>query len=307
MRLAAAVAAGLLGAMPVIAQETQNDPAERQVQMLRGFLQLTDDQVSKVREIVKKQTDDLRGLLTDEQKRRYDEMGRRFSGGNRGGGGPPGSGGSRGGWYPSTDELKAQLSLTDDQASKLNEIRDAVRQDLRNFWRDRQGGGNPADEFQAFQQKLRDDTTKKMRDALNDDQKAKFDEVVKNYQSQQQDQSGQSGRGGRGGPSLDERTSRVMDNLKIEDAAEANAIKAVVRRVLELMEKLESAQRDARGKVDEASRNRELSEEAVGDKIEELRKGVRDIEKELATARKDLADIVTNRQELELIRRGVLR
>lgn len=313
MKIVTALAAGLILAAPAFAQDNPNDPAERQLQMLRLALQLNEEQVGKAREILKKQNDEIRGLLTDDQKRRYDDMFRllgRFGGGGGGndpGGGFRGFGGSRGGsWYPSTDDLKAQLSLTDEQASKINELRDAVRQEMRNFWQGRTPGANTGEEWQAYLQKLREDTTKKIREVIPEEQKAKFDEVLKNYQDGQQGNAPDGGRR-RGGSSIDDRVARAMENLKIEDAREAEAIKGLVKRVIELMEKLDSQQRDARNKIEETLRNRELSEEAVGDKIDEIRKGLRQAETELSTARKELAEVVTNRQELELIRRGILR
>jgi len=293
------VAAGLLALLA----QGQEDPVDRQVQRLKESLQLSDDQAAKVKDIVKKQNEDLRTVLTDDQKRRYEEMlsGRGGRGSGGGGGNTQGFQGFRGG-LPPTEELKTTLGLTDDQVTKINAVRDAAREEIRNLFRNRQPGGNPAEEFQ----KLRESTNAKIREQLTDDQKPKFDEVVKTSQDQGQNQGGQ-GRGGRGGSSIDDRVGRVMETLRVEKADEADAIKTVVKKVLEAMDKLEAYQRDSRNKIDELSRNREVSDEAVGDKIEELRKGGKDLEKELAGARQQLAEIVTNRQELELLRRGILR
>lgn len=287
----------------------QEDPVERDLGRLRRDLNLTEEQVPKAREILKKQHEDLRTILTDEQKKAYEQGG--GGRGNRGGNNPqqPGGGNTfRGGWYPSTDDMKKELSLTDEQVTKMNAVRDGVREELRRMFQNRRGPGGGAD-IQAAMEKLRDETTAKMREVCTDDQKAKFDELIKTYRAtQEQPGAGNRGAGGgRGGPSVDERVARVMETLKVENATEADAIKGVVKRVIELMDRLDAHQREARTKIDEASRNRELSDEAIGDRIDEVRKGQLDIEKELKTARKDLADIVTNRQELELLRRGILR
>jgi hypothetical protein len=299
-----AVGAAVLAALPLGAQQQrQEDPVERQVQRLREQLRLSDEQLPKVREIVKKEFEELRAILTDEQKPRLEDGGR-----GRGGpqGGPPGQAG-RGGWYPSTDELKTQLALSDEQVAKLNEIRDGVRQEMRNYFQNR-GGRPPGQDFQAAMDKMRADTTAKMREVMKDDaQKAKFDEILKSYQAQQPTPGADSGRGGRGGGGVEDRVNRAMEVLKIADAKEAEAVRTVVKKVAEAMEKLDQAQRDARTKFEEASRNTELSDEAVGDKLTEVRKGLKDLEKELSQARQELADIVTNRQELELLRRGILR
>src|SRR5262245_25501110 len=161
MRTWLAVGAAVLAALPVGAQQQQpqqQDPVERQVQRLKDQLRLTDEQLPKVKEIVKKEIDELRAILTDEQKPRLEE-------GSRGRGGPPGGrnnnnqgGGTRGGWYPSTDELKTQLTLSDEQVTKINEIRDGVRQEMRNYFQNR-GGRPPGQDFQATMEKMRADST----------------------------------------------------------------------------------------------------------------------------------------------------
>jgi hypothetical protein len=290
---------------------SQEDPAERLAQRLRETLQLSEEQAAKVREILKKQNEELRAALTEEQRQRYDQMSRFLAGfSNRGGGGPPPwAGGFRGGWLPPTEELKTQLELNDDQVSRINAIRDGVREEIRNFWRNRQGGGNPAEEFSAWMQKTRDETLAKVREILTDAQRGKFDEIMKNFQTQARVETGDRGRDrerGRGG-SAEERVNRAMEALRIEDAQEAAAIRGLVKKVVDLMERLEDAQRDARRKVEETLRATDLSDEALGDRLEELRKGIRELESQLAAARKELSEVVTNRQELELVRRGILR
>ncbi len=98
-----------------------------------------------------------------------------------------------------------------------------------------------------------------------------------------------------------------MDALKLDDAKESEAVKGLVKKVVEAMDKLDAYQRETRTKVDEVAKDKDLSDQAVGEKIEGILKGSRDLEKELAGARKALTEVVTNRQELELIRRGILR
>ncbi len=312
-----AVAAVLGLAAPLAAQESQ-DQAERRAQRLKESLQLSEDQTSKVKDIYKKRDDEIRGVLTEDQKTRYDEMNQSF--GNRGrggpggappGGGPPGGGFSgrgggppgRGSSFPSTDDLKAQLSLSDEQVNKINEIRDGIREEMRNFWRNRpEGGGDPRQQFEEFMQKARDNTTSKIREVLTDEQKTKFDEYLKNYQSQQE-----TDRENRARSRADENLNHIMQELAIQNAQEAEAVKVLVKKVLDLASKLDTFAREARGKMDTASRNKELSEEAVGDTLKELRTAQRELEKELAAARKELLEVVTSRQELELLRHGVLK
>lgn len=314
MKTWVAVGAVLLSASAAVAQQQNEDPVERTVQRLKDQLTLTEEQVAKIREIVKKEREDVKAVLTDAQKTTYDQGGR---GNNRGPGGnnAPGGGnnfaGFRGGaWLPATNDLKTSLSLTDDQVTKINEIRDAVRQEMRGFFqnRDRNNGGqNLGEQFTAFQEKSKEETTKKIREILTDEQKPKFEEALKTFAANQPAPGEGRGGGGNRGGNVDERVSRTMENLKIEDAKEAEAVKGLVRKVVEAMEKVEAGQRETRSKIDEISRNKELSDAAVGEQIEAILKGHHDLEKDLAGARKALTEVVTNRQELELLRRGILR
>jgi Spy/CpxP family protein refolding chaperone len=310
MKMWVAVGAVLLSASSAFAQQ-QDDPVERSVTRLKDQLGLSDEQVAKVREIVKKEREDVKAVLTDAQKTTYDQAGGR---GNRPGGNNPGNGNTaafRGGWLPPTADLKTQLSLTDDQVTKINEIRDAVRQEMRTFFQNRGrnngGGQNLAEQFNAFQEKSKEETTKKIKDLLTDEQKPKFDEAVKAFAANQPAPGqGFGGFGNRGG-TVDERVTRVMDALKIENGKEADAVKGLVKKVMEAMDKVDAFQRETRSKIDEISKDKDLSDAAVGDRINEILKGHKDLEKDLAGVRKELTEVVTNRQELELIRRGILR
>lgn len=319
MKTWVATAAVLLSASTAFAQQT-DDPVERTVQRMKDQLGLTEEQVGKVRDIVKKERDDVKAVLTDAQKTTYDQAG--GGRGNRPGGNNNGNGngnggtnafaGFRGGWLPPTNDLKTSLSLTDEQVTSINEIRDAVRQEMRTFFQNRGrnngGGQNFAEQFSAFQEKSKEDTSKKIREILTDEQKPKFDEALKAFAAQQPDPA-QRGTGGFGNSrgTVDERAARVMENLKIADAKEADAVKTLVTKVIEAMDKLDAYQRETRTKIDDIAKNKELSDAAVGDKIGEILKGHVDLEKDIAAARKALTEVVSNRQELELLRRGILR
>jgi Spy/CpxP family protein refolding chaperone len=301
-----------VGAVLLAAQGQQQDPVESRVDRYKQQLNLTEEQIPKIREIVKKQIDDMKAVLTDEQKQRLEGGGQGGRGGNNGQGNAFGN--FRGGWLPPTDQLKTSVGLTDDQVTKVNEIRDANRQELRNFFQGRgrrgqgnQGGQNLAQDFQAFQEKSKEETKGKIVALLTDEQKPKFEDALKAFAANQpQPGQGFGGQGTRGG-TLDERVGRVIENLKITDTKESDAIKSLVKKVMEVMDKLDSYNRETRTKIDETARNSNLSDDAVGEKISEIMKGHVELEKELTAARKALTEVVTNRQELELLRRGVLR
>jgi len=310
MKTWVAVGAVLFAAGTAMAQQ-QDDPAERAVQRLKDQLTLTDEQIPKVREIIKKEREDVKAVLTDAQKTTYDQGGGR---GNRPGANNQGNntagafGNFRGAnWLPPTNDLKASVGLTDDQVTKVNEIRDGVRQEMRTFFQGRGRGNNQnlAQDWAAFQEKSKDETTKKIRDILTDEQKPKFEEALKAFAANAPPTPAFGG-GTRGG-TLDDRLTRVMDALKIEDAKEADAIKGLIRKVMEQMDKLDAYQRESRTKIDDTAKNKDLSDTAVGDKIAEILKGSHEIEKDLAGARKALTEVVSNRQELELLRRGILK
>ena len=311
MKTWVAVGAVLLSASAAFAQQQSEDPVERTVQRLKEQLTLTDEQVTKVREIVKKEREDVKAVLTDAQKTSYDQgggRGNRAPGGNNNApGGANNFAGFRGGaWLPATNDLKTQLSLTDDQVTKINEIRDAVRQEMRTFFQNRGrnnngGGQNLGEQYTAFLEKSKEETSKKIREILTDEQKPKFEEALKAFAASQPAPG--AGRGG----NVDDRVTRAMETLKIEDAKEAEAVKGLVRKVVEAMEKVDANQRETRTKIDEISKDQNLSDTAVGEKIEAILKEHRDLEKDLAGARKALTEVVTNRQELELLRRGILR
>jgi len=314
MKTWVAVGAVILAAAPAFGQQ-QDDPVERSVQRLKDQLTLTDEQVTKVRDIVKKEREDVKAVLTDAQKTTYDQggggRGNRPGANNNAPGGNNAFGNFRGGWLPPTNDLKTSLTLTDDQVTKINEIRDAVRQQMRTFFQNRGrgngGGHNLAGQYNAFQEKSKEETSKKIREILTDEQKPKFEEALKAFAaSQPEPRAPGAGFCNRGG-TVDERAARVMENLKIEDAKEADAVKALVKKVLEAVDKLDGYQRETRTKIDEISKNKDLSDAAVGDKIGEILKGHVDLEKEVAAARKALTEVVNNRQELELLRRGILR
>src|SRR5262249_53377095 len=152
-----------------------------------------------------------------------------------------------------------------------------VRQEMRTYFQNRgrrggQGGGqNPAQDFPAFQEKSKEETTKKILALLTDEQKPKFEEALKAFAGNQ-GQPGQDFTARRAG-SLDERVTRIMENLKIENAKEADAVKSLVKKVMELMDKLDAYNRDTRTKIDEAARNKDLSDDAIGQKIQEIMKG----------------------------------
>lgn len=321
------------------AQETDRD-IERRVNRLRDSLKLNEEQVAKAKEIYKadkesqdklekERQDKVREILTDDQKKSYDEMlqggnqgggGRRMPGGDQGGGqgGRGGFGQGGGNWMdrmlgPTADQLKTELTLTDDQFGKIKPIVDEVRKKAEERMEELRNGG-----FQGFNwreemdnyRKAQEETNNKIKEHLTDEQKTKYDALVQ----RRQNPFGGGNQGGgtrteeRGrGPSVDERVKRAMDALKIENAEEAAAIKDLVKKVAEAQVALETWDRESRPKIDETLANKELKDEELEGKLRDLRTQRKEKETAVKDAQKALSEVVSYRQELELLKQGILR
>ncbi len=261
--------------------QPQDDPVEARVRRLQEQLQLTDEQTAKMRESYKKHYEEIKPVLTEEQRQRYEDSLR---------GGSSGQGSSRSGGLPSTDELKLRLTLTEDQVVRLTAIQTAARDETRTLLRNRPRGGNTT----AESNKIRDEANRKIRElVMTEAQRPRFEEIVRASQDRQE--------------TAEERAWTLVANLGVTDLKEAEALKSVVQNVVEFMDKVDTFQREARRRLDDAARNRDLADQVVGDRIDEVHNARRELEKRLGGARNELAGVVTNRQELELIRRGILR
>jgi hypothetical protein len=119
--------------------------------------------------------------------------------------------------------------------------------------------------------------------------------------------------GARGGgaaaprPSAEERTKAVVAALKVEKDDERSVIADLVLKIVKAQYELEDFTKSSRDKLNEASKNRELSDAAVEDRIKEAQEDRRKREKEIAGLQKQLAEVTTNRQELELMAQGILK
>jgi hypothetical protein len=81
----------------------------------------------------------------------------------------------------------------------------------------------------------------------------------------------------------------------------------LVSKIVKAQYELEDFTKSSREKMAEAAKNRELSDAAVEDRIKEAQEDRRKREKEVAGLQKQLAEVVTNRHELELMAQGILK
>jgi hypothetical protein len=98
-----------------------------------------------------------------------------------------------------------------------------------------------------------------------------------------------------------------MDALKIENAEEAAAIKDLIKKVAEAQVALETWDRESRPKIDETLANKELKDEELEGKLRDLRTQRKEKETAVKEAQKALSEVVSYRQELELLKQGILR
>lgn len=325
----------------------QEDPAqrdaERRVRFLKERLGLTDEQAAKAVEVYKQNAEaekkleeerrgKIREMLTDEQKTKYDEMLKQMEGGRNSGapgreggreGGAPGRGPGGGpgmafGWVERMldgmlENLKTELALTEEQLGKTKAVFDELKKKIQDNVEELRKNGFAGVDWQEEMKKLQEQMKEygnKVREFLTDEQKAKYDKLVEEFQNR-----GFGGgfggpraerRDGPRGPSTEERVKRAMDALKIDKADEAAAIKDLVQKVVEAQAALEAAERESRTKLDETRKNAALSEEEIANKIDELRKARKLKSDAVREAQKALYEVVNPQQEAALMILGIL-
>lgn len=277
------------------------DEADRRIEMmvrnLREQLKLTEEQTNQIRDVLKQlekeRQEKIKSHLTDEQKKAYDEY---LKNGGRDGGAFRQRGGMFGGF--GADQLKEPLGLNDEQVEKLRGVIDAWTAEMRK----KMEGGNF--NWREEMPKLLEELGNKIKEHLTPEQKEKFDKFV------QERMRGFGGFGGRDGerrrPPVEERANRTIEQLKIADDKERAVILDLLTKALKARDASEDYEREYRDKVRELTRA-ELSEEALEARLNELREERKKREKDLAASRKELAEVVTFRQELILIEQGILK
>jgi hypothetical protein len=312
----------------------QDRGTERQVTLLKERLGLNDEQTAKVREIFAKEQADrekldedrvakIKDLLTDEQKPKYEELrqqgGRAFRGAGQPGA-PGGFGGfgnfGRGNQFQ-LENLKAELGLTDEQVEKIKPIIDEQTAAMTKRMEELRQQGFQGLDWQAELGKMQEaikSTSDKVKVHLNDEQKTKLDAQIERATAMFRMIPGLAqGRGGFGAPptptrpSAEERVRRAVEALKIEKEDERAAIRSLIEKVVKAQDALEDYLKSSRDRAGEAARNSELSEQALEDRLGEVRKERRRLEKELSDLQGQLADVVSVRQEAELVQQSILK
>jgi hypothetical protein len=314
-----------LMASPLLAQDNANRGTEFMVNRLKDRLKLTDEQTAKVKEILTKdgeertkmddaRTEKINALLNDEQKKQYEELRAR---GNRGGG--PGGGQFQfGGGRPmgsvNVDDVKRELNLTDEQVEKIKPLYDEFNANVQKRAAELAEKGfqglNFGEEMQKYQDSLKA-LAEKVKVHLTDEQKTKLDGLVERATGMMRMIPNLMNRGGNAAPpprpSAEDKAARAVAALKIEKDDEKTAITELVTKIVKAQYDLEDYTKTSRDRMSEAAKNHDLSDAAVEDRIKESQEERRKREKDIAALQKQLAEVVTNRQELELMAQGILK
>lgn len=324
----------VLTASSLLAQQ-QDRATEFMIQRLKDRLKLSDDQAAKVKDILAKDSEErtkmdearsekIAALLDADQKKLYEEYraGQRgrgnfqFGGGGQGGnqfqlGG--GGGGNRMGQL-NIDDLKRELTLTDEQVEKIKPLYDEYNANVQKRVEELREKGfqgfNFADEMAKGQETLKT-LSEKIRVHLTDEQKVKHEALIErttawmrmipNMMNQNRTPSAPVR------PSVEDKVKSAIAALKIDKDDERSAIADLITKVVKAQYELEDYLKAHKEKLSEWARNRELSDAAVEDRIRESQEERRKREKDLTALQKQLSEVVTNRQELELMAQGILK
>lgn len=315
-----------LMAAPVLAQDNRGQ--DFLLNRMKDRLKLNEEQAAKVKDILAKDTEDrtkmdeartekINALLSDEQKKLYEEMRTQ-----RGRGGFGGVGGGQqfqfNGGRPmgsvNVDDVKRELNLTDEQVEKIKPLYDEFNAVVQKRTTENMEKGlqnlNLSEEMQKYQTSLKE-LADKVKTHLTDEQKPKLDALVERATGFMRMIPGLLNRGGAAAapvrPSVEDRVRSAVAALKIEKEDEKTVISDLVTRIVKAQHDLEDYLKSSREKLAEAAKNADLSDAAVEDRIKETQEDRRRREKDITALQKQLTEVVTNRQELELMASGVLK
>jgi hypothetical protein len=300
------------------AAAAQDRGTEFRVNQLKSQLGLSDEQAAKVKEILDKDTEQIRGLLNEEQKTKYDALRSGQGGGGGRQGGFQGLGGGRAfGGGMQLDNLKQELQLTDEQLEKIKPIVEEFSAQTQKRMEELRANGFQGLDWQGELAKAQENMkafSDKLKAHLTEEQKPKAEALMERATGWMRMIPGMVQRFQPGGAaatptraSVDERVKRALDALKIEKDDERAAVKDLVEKAVKAQDAVEDYVKSSRDTLGNAAGNRELANEALEDKLTEQRKERRRLEKDLKEAQDVLAGVLSSRQELEMVRQGVLR
>jgi Spy/CpxP family protein refolding chaperone len=224
-------------------------------------------------------------------------------------GGPPGGGGRGGGMMigrllgGSLDDLQKELTLTPEQRTKI----EGIIQEGQDSIRQRMEAARASGDWQSMRtefEKVFSEGSEKVKATLTPEQKEKFTKYVESARTRM-DAFGRGGPGGRGSP--EQRVTRAMEALKIADAAEADAVKALIAKIIKCQDDLRTNDRTAQDKASELLKSDGMADDALEARLKEFRAQRKAVEDQLQQAQAELQKVVTARQEVELFHQAILR
>jgi chromosome segregation ATPase len=213
------------------------------------------------------------------------------------------------------EDVKRELSLSDEQVEKIKPLYDEFNANLQKRMAESAQKGfqnlNIQEEMQKYQASIKE-LGEKVKVHLTDEQKTKLDALIERatgFMRMIPNLLGNRG-GGNATPSratVEDRVRVAMAALKIEKEDERAVVGDLVAKIVKAQHDLEDFTKSSRDRMAEAAKNADLSDAAVEDRIKEVQEDRRKREKDLSALQKQLAEVVTNRQELELMALGILK
>jgi Spy/CpxP family protein refolding chaperone len=203
----------------------------------------------------------------------------------------------------SLDDLQKELNLTPEQRTKI----EGVLQEGQETIRQRMEAARTSGDWQSIRgefEKVFADGTEKVKATLTPEQQEKFTKYVESARGRME-AFGRGGDRGRGSP--EQRVTRAMESLKIADAAEADAIKALIAKIVKLQDDARTHERTAQDKASELLKSDGMADDALEARIKDLRAQRKAVDDQLLQAQEELQKVVTIRQEVELFRQGIIR
>jgi Spy/CpxP family protein refolding chaperone len=294
---------------PKAPKEGEPSPVDRHLERYRERLALAPEQVDKVRAILaeaarreeasRKETEDrIRELLTEAQRPRLDEMQKAPEAGGPRGAPAPGR------WMgPSIDDLQRELALTSEQREKAAALIQAAADAARKRFEEARAGGLQNLDWGAIRaeaEKLYSETTERIRDLLTPEQQPKFAKLV-------EERSRILHHVFRRPETPAERVAHAMEALKIASADEAAAVKSLVTRTAQLQGELADLDRAARDQARDLLKAEGTTDAALAERMAARRRERQALEDRLRKSQEELGQVVTVRQEMELVQLGLLR
>jgi hypothetical protein len=210
-------------------------------------------------------------------------------------------------WQYPIDMLKEKLSLTDDQYKKL----EGFNQEMSDAWKaemaDLQKGGDF--DWNKMRDKMKENIEamrNKIRGVLTDEQKPKFEEIIKEQNQQMQ-------RGPRMGPDPEQMKKRLYDQAERElvlTAEEKSAVMPLVKKLLDVRAEARIAN-DKRKEaftdfVRKATGTSDEQKKEITDKLNELRKAREADAQRVKDAQASVREVLTIDNEAKLVALGIL-